>query len=167
MAGGRKQELIVNSERLIARTKKILLLLHLLSAIRHMLFSSDGGQNRDILLLGKRLTVVALFFRRDKDLRTLGDVSWMAPTSITRSSKTAGAGGIENMRLWMLCLKSWRRTHERQRKGRGPIRCPCRCGAENKKAQCEPVNDEKKQDLINRRERASDGVVRRHSKERV
>jgi hypothetical protein len=42
--------------------------------------------------------------------------------------KTAGAGGIGNMRRGIRFLKGWRRTHAKQRKGYGPIRSRCHRG---------------------------------------
>ena len=53
----------------------------------------------------------------------------MAPTSITCWSKTAGAGGTENMRQGMLFSKNLRRQHERSGKACGPIRSRCRRGS--------------------------------------
>src|SRR5580765_5209753 len=52
----------------------------------------------------------------------------MAPTSITRSSKTAGVGGTGSMRLGIRCLKGWRREHEKRRRACGSILLPFRPG---------------------------------------
>ena len=51
------------------------------------------------------------------------------PTSITRWSKTAGVGGIGNMRQGIRCLKGWRRKLEKPRKACGSIRHPSRRGS--------------------------------------
>jgi hypothetical protein len=52
----------------------------------------------------------------------------MAPTSTTRWSKTAGAGGIENMRQKTRCWKGFSKKRERRGKECGPIRSRCRRG---------------------------------------
>src|SRR6267143_7150018 len=56
----------------------------------------------------------------------------MAPTSITRWSKTAGYGGIGSMRRGMSSSKDWRGKHERGGKGCGLIRNPCRRGRDER-----------------------------------
>ena len=52
----------------------------------------------------------------------------MGPTSITRSSKTARAGGIGSMRQGIQCWKGYRRKPERPRMACGLIRSWCRRG---------------------------------------
>jgi hypothetical protein len=65
----------------------------------------------------------------------------MGRTSITRWSKTAGAGGIGNMRRGIRYLKVWRRKRRRRRKGCGLIRSRCRLGvAEGAAAEGKKLN---------------------------
>ena len=53
----------------------------------------------------------------------------MALTLITRSSRTAGVGGIGSMRREMQYLKGWRGTHEKPGKACGAILSRCRHGS--------------------------------------
>ena len=56
----------------------------------------------------------------------------MAPTSITRWSKTAGGGGIGSMRRQIRCWKGWRTKREMRRKACGLIRSRCHRGSGGK-----------------------------------
>ena len=64
----------------------------------------------------------------------------MAPTSITRWSKMAGAGGIGSLRQVMLFSKGWRRRRERQGKACGPTRNRCHRGSIVKRGRGESLD---------------------------
>ena len=62
----------------------------------------------------------------------------MAPTSTTRWSRTADAGGIGSMRWGIQCWKGWRKTHAKRRKACGLILHPSRLECTGKRGEGNP-----------------------------